>query len=60
MTAGAGILHIERPPDALIDSGGVFHGMQLWVNLPAQVEDDQSPLPGHRSGVGHVAHQRER
>ncbi len=34
MTAGGGILHIERPPDALIDSGGLFHGIQLWVNLP--------------------------
>ncbi|MBW4030497.1 MAG: pirin family protein [Acidobacteria bacterium] len=38
MTAGAGILHIERPPDALIDSGGLFHGVQLWVNLPAQLK----------------------
>jgi redox-sensitive bicupin YhaK (pirin superfamily) len=38
MTAGAGILHIERPPDALIDTGGVFHGMQLWVNLPAKLK----------------------
>jgi len=35
MTAGAGILHIERPPDELIASGGLFHGIQLWVNLPA-------------------------
>jgi quercetin 2,3-dioxygenase len=35
MTAGAGILHIERPPDELIASGGLFHGFQLWVNLPA-------------------------
>jgi hypothetical protein len=35
MTAGAGILHIERPPDDLIASGGLFHGIQLWVNLPA-------------------------
>jgi redox-sensitive bicupin YhaK (pirin superfamily) len=35
MTAGAGILHIERPPEALIASGGLFHGIQLWVNLPA-------------------------
>ncbi len=38
MTAGAGILHIERPPDALIDSGGLFHGVQLWVNLPAKLK----------------------
>ena len=35
MTAGAGILHIEKPPDALVVSGGLFHGFQLWVNLPA-------------------------
>ena len=35
MTAGAGILHIERPPDELVASGGLFHGIQLWVNLPA-------------------------
>ena len=34
MTAGAGILHIERPPEHLVVSGGLFHGIQLWVNLP--------------------------
>ncbi|CAG4933136.1 pirin family protein [Acidithrix sp. C25] len=36
MTAGAGILHIERPPESLVVSGGLFHGIQLWVNLPAR------------------------
>jgi len=35
MTAGAGILHIERPPEDLVVSGGLFHGTQLWVNLPS-------------------------
>jgi redox-sensitive bicupin YhaK (pirin superfamily) len=34
MTAGAGILHIETPPEPLVVSGGLFHGFQLWVNLP--------------------------
>lgn len=34
MTAGAGILHIERPPEPLVARGGLFHGLQLWVNLP--------------------------
>jgi len=34
MTAGAGILHIERPPEEVVVKGGVFHGLQLWVNLP--------------------------
>ena len=36
MTAGGGILHIERPPEALVARGGLFHGLQLWVNLPAK------------------------
>jgi quercetin 2,3-dioxygenase len=36
MTAGGGILHIERPPEALVASGGLFHGLQLWVNLPGK------------------------
>src|ERR687894_869802 len=36
MTAGGGLLHIERPPEALVVSGGLFHGLQLWVNLPAK------------------------
>jgi redox-sensitive bicupin YhaK (pirin superfamily) len=36
MTAGGGILHIERPPETLVMSGGLFHGLQLWVNLPAK------------------------
>ena len=35
MTAGAGILHIEKPPEWLVSAGGLFHGLQLWVNLPA-------------------------
>ncbi len=34
MTAGSGILHIEAPPEELVASGGLFHGIQLWVNLP--------------------------
>jgi redox-sensitive bicupin YhaK (pirin superfamily) len=36
MTAGGGILHIETPPENLVVSGGLFHGIQLWVNLPAK------------------------
>jgi quercetin 2,3-dioxygenase len=36
MTAGRGILHIETPPEELVVSGGLFHGIQLWVNLPAK------------------------
>jgi len=34
MTAGSGLLHIETPPEWLVQQGGLFHGIQLWVNLP--------------------------
>lgn len=38
MTAGSGLLHIEAPPEDLVVSGGLFHGFQLWVNLPARMK----------------------
>jgi redox-sensitive bicupin YhaK (pirin superfamily) len=34
MTAGSGLLHKEAPPEWLVQKGGLFHGIQLWVNLP--------------------------
>lgn len=38
MTAGSGLLHIETPPETLVRTGGLFHGVQLWVNLPASAK----------------------
>jgi hypothetical protein len=38
MTAGAGILHSELPPQEFIAKGGLFHGVQLWVNLPSSLK----------------------
>jgi redox-sensitive bicupin YhaK (pirin superfamily) len=35
MTAGAGLVHSEMPTEDLLAGGGLFHGVQLWVNLPA-------------------------
>jgi len=35
MTAGSGVVHSEMPTQELLDGGGLFHGFQLWVNLPA-------------------------
>jgi redox-sensitive bicupin YhaK (pirin superfamily) len=49
MTAGGGILHIETPPEALVVSGGLFHGIQLWVNLPAK---DKMTAPRYQSLEG--------
>ena len=49
MTAGGGILHIETPPESLVVSGGLFHGLQLWVNLPAK---DKMTSPRYQSLEG--------
>ncbi len=38
MTAGRGIIHIEAPPEEVVIRGGLFHGFQLWVNLPARLK----------------------
>lgn len=46
MTAGSGVLHIETPPEDLVMSGGVFHGIQLWINLPS---DKKMLAPAYQS-----------
>jgi redox-sensitive bicupin YhaK (pirin superfamily) len=38
MTAGGGILHDEVPTEKLIMEGGLFHGVQLWINLPRDLK----------------------
>ncbi|HZC99804.1 MAG TPA: pirin family protein [Actinomycetes bacterium] len=38
MTAGSGVMHIEAPPEEVVLRGGLFHGFQLWVNLPAKLK----------------------
>jgi redox-sensitive bicupin YhaK (pirin superfamily) len=50
MTAGGGILHIEAPPEELVISGGLFHGFQLWVNLPARLKMVQPRYQDLRAG----------
>ncbi len=53
MTAGGGILHIEEPPEELVASGGLFHGVQLWVNLPRALK---MTAPRYQDiGAGRVA-----
>jgi hypothetical protein len=50
MTAGKGILHIETPPEELVVSGGLFHGIQLWVNLPARDKMIEPAYQGLEAG----------
>jgi quercetin 2,3-dioxygenase len=54
MTAGDGILHIETPPEDLVMSGGIFHGVQLWINLPKEkkrIEPAYQDLQGEDSAM---------
>lgn len=39
MTAGRGIVHSERTPEALRDAVKRLHGIQLWVALPTEQEE---------------------
>ena len=56
MTAGSGILHIETPPEWLVQPGGLFHGIQLWVNLPRDDKMDAPRYQDIRSGEVALAH----
>jgi quercetin 2,3-dioxygenase len=54
MTAGDGILHIETPPEHLVEAGGLFHGVQLWINLPRakkRIEPQYQDLQGGDSSL---------
>lgn len=39
MTAGRGVVHSERRPEALREQTYVNHGLQLWVALPREQEE---------------------
>ena len=36
MTAGGGVIHSELPEPEFKRKGGLMHGFQIWVNLPAK------------------------
>lgn len=39
MTAGSGVVHSERTPEALRHSEKRMHGLQIWVALPKELEE---------------------
>ena len=50
MTAGSGLLHIEAPPEWMVTRGGLFHGIQLWVNLQRDAKMSTPTYQDIRSG----------
>lgn len=60
MTAGKGVVHSERTPAHLRNSGALLHGLQIWVALPVEMEQaepsfvhvDAGDIPHwHQNGV---------
>lgn len=47
MTAGRGVVHSERAGDAFRASGGLMHGVQIWLALPDAHEDDAPSFEHH-------------
>ncbi len=41
MTAGRGIVHSERTPAELKETGSHLHGIQAWVALPVELEESE-------------------
>jgi redox-sensitive bicupin YhaK (pirin superfamily) len=62
MSAGRGIVHSQRKPDDLRDRSYLNHGLQLWVALPRDHEEDEpsfshtpaSAIPEVRAGDAQV------
>jgi len=50
MTAGRGIVHSERSPPALRAAGPRLFGLQTWIALPAEAEEDE-PAFSHHEGL---------
>jgi redox-sensitive bicupin YhaK (pirin superfamily) len=50
MTAGRGIVHSERTGTEQRASGGLLHGLQCWVALPASQEETAPGFVHHDAG----------
>src|SRR5689334_22571753 len=47
MTAGRGVVHSERAEPGFRASGGLMHGVQIWLALPDAHEDDAPSFEHH-------------
>jgi redox-sensitive bicupin YhaK (pirin superfamily) len=47
MTAGRGVVHSERADPAFRATGGTMHGIQIWLALPLDHEDDPPSFAHH-------------
>lgn len=51
MTAGRGIVHSERSPEAARRAGGPMHGIQTWAALPRDHEESEPSFYHHAAST---------
>jgi hypothetical protein len=54
MTAGRGIIHSEEPHADFQKNGGLMHGFQIWINLPAKhkmMQPRYQEIPADKSPI---------
>lgn len=56
MTAGSGVCHTERSPTSLRDRGHTLAGLQTWVALPVE-QEQQNPFFEHTAAAQIPHHQ---
>jgi redox-sensitive bicupin YhaK (pirin superfamily) len=54
-TSGRGAIHMEETGSMLSASGGIYHGFQIWLNMPAQYKFvDPTTELFHPDSMGHA------
>lgn len=56
--SGKGAIHMEETGKQLFDSGGIYHGFQIWLNTPGKYKFvDPSTHVFRESALGKIQHQ---
>src|SRR6185436_6019002 len=48
-TSGKGAIHMEETGKKLYDSGGLYHGFQIWLNMPSKYKFVDPSTDVHRT-----------
>jgi quercetin 2,3-dioxygenase len=54
-TSGRGAIHMEETGQKLFDEGGIYHGFQIWLNMPSKYKFvDPATQLFHPDKMGHL------
>jgi redox-sensitive bicupin YhaK (pirin superfamily) len=58
-TSGRGAIHMEETGKNLFDSGGIYHGFQIWLNMPSKYKFIDPSTNLHRPAEMADIHKKE-